>query len=134
MTELDDPPTPTRPELTGPIYVAGPMTGLPDFNIQAFKDAEQWLLANYPGVEIHSPHNNSFKEGAPGSKPYGFYFRAGLAQLTMCQSAVFLTGWPKSKGAVEEYRCAELMGIDRFHMAKLGEHVGLVKMEMSLFA
>ena len=103
-----------RVDLAGPVYILGPMSGLPDYNIPAFKSMEKWLKENYPGIEVKSPHHNSVIDGEPGSKPYGYYFRMGLQQLATCESVVCLPNWLASKGATTEAYCAELMGIPMF--------------------
>ena len=48
--------TTTTPDRPMRIYIAGPMSGLPDFNYPAFNQAEQRLLAL--GYEVENPATN----------------------------------------------------------------------------
>ena len=126
---------PKRVDLAGPVYILGPMSGLPDYNIPAFKAMEKWLLENYPGIEVKSPHHNSYIGGMPGELPYGFYFRQGLQQLAVCESVVCLPGWLSSRGGKTEMMCAELMGLPTYQAqtSAVGSDPFLFLIDFSLF-
>lgn len=87
------------------IYLAGPMTGLPDYNYPAFAAAEERGKAKW--LDIHSPHKN-FNEDK--TLPYATYIRADMKMLLECNAIALLPGWQKSKGARFELHVAQLLG------------------------
>lgn len=82
-------------------YIAGPMTGLPDYNYPAFQAAAAKLRAE--GEDVRSPTEND--DGSQG-KPWDFYMRAGIRQLLECDAIYLLPGWENSTGACLEYDIA----------------------------
>lgn len=83
------------------IYLAGPMTGLPDLNYAAFHEAAQLLRAE--GYEVASPAELT----APNQDPtWEDWMRAALALLLTCDGVALLPGWAQSRGACEEQRLA----------------------------
>lgn len=91
------------------IYIAGPMTGLPDFNYPAFHAAAAKLRA--AGYTVVSPAE--LTDHAPDDADYATFFRAGIRALLECDAAFFLPGWEESRGAVAEYYVARALGMDR---------------------
>ena len=109
------------------IYVAGPMSGLPEFNFPAFheKTAE---LRNF-GYEVFNPaerdnerHGTDIGKGnATGSqeqaaKEHGFNLRVALgddlAWICAKADAVYmLPGWANSNGATAERATALALGL-----------------------
>jgi hypothetical protein len=87
------------------IYLAGPMTGLPDYNYPAFAEAE--VRGTAMGLDIHSPHKN-FNEVK--TLPYATYIRADMAMLLNCNAIALLPGWERSRGAKFELHVAQLLG------------------------
>lgn len=87
-------------------YIAGPMSGYPDYNYAAFRAAAAELRA--AGEDVRSPaeHNHGT------DKPYDFYMRAGIRQLLECDAIYLLPGWQGSRGAQLEYRVALGLGMD----------------------
>lgn len=88
------------------VYVAGPMTGLPDFNYPAFWAAAAELRAR--GFDVRCPTDND--DGSQG-KPWDFYMRAALRTLVDCDEIVLLPGWEASRGARLERTVAEALGM-----------------------
>ena len=87
------------------LYVAGPMTGLPDYNYPAFAEAAARLRA--VGYEVESP-------AEPGQVPgweWTDYLRRGLRQMLTCDGVALLPGWVSSRGASKEAEVAELVGM-----------------------
>jgi len=85
-------------ELTGKrIYIAGPMTGLKDFNRDAFFDAAEYLTCVVGAAVVLNP----------GIEPDGLkhdeYMAIGKLKLAMADAVAFLPGWQESKGAMEEF-------------------------------
>lgn len=58
------------------VYIAGPMTGKPNYNFQAFNEAESYL-------SIALKH-------------------ATMLALELCTKLYLLNGWEESKGAIRE--------------------------------
>lgn len=87
----------------GKVYIAGPMTGRPDFNYPAFHAAAAALRAT--GWEVENPAENL------GQASYGDYLRAGVRQLIDCTAIVMLPGWRESKGAQLEHSIALALGL-----------------------
>ncbi len=81
------------------IYVAGPMSGIEDFNYPAFHDMAKKLEA-----QGHCVMN-------PAILPKGFseddYMDVALAMLRCCDAIIMLKGWQGSMGAKAEYALAE---------------------------
>lgn len=85
------------------IYVAGPMTGLPEFNYPAFYAAAEQLTA--AGHErVVNPA--ALGDGGTG-RPWGFYMRQGIAGLLTCTDVALLPGWENSPGARLEVHIAQ---------------------------
>lgn len=96
------------------VYVAGPMTGLPRFNFDAFEDACDRLRAD--GYYVTSPHEMDLANGFdPDSDGSAFDLRAALeADIQAVKNAdlvVLLPGWEKSPGAMIEVLVAEAHGV-----------------------
>ena len=81
-------------------YIAGPMTGLPDYNRPAFLLAEIALSAE--GHTVLNPANH-IPMVNPDSIDHAQYMQIALAMLDACDAVYFLDGWEKSRGARMEY-------------------------------
>lgn len=109
------------------IYVAGPMTGIPEFNFPAFMAAASQLRAEghivfnpaerdidrHGGVDISKGNANGCQEVA--AKEHGFSLRDALADDTewICREAdaiAMLPDWENSKGARAEHALALALG------------------------
>lgn len=93
------------------IYVAGPMTGLPDCNYPAFNDAAKRLREL--GHTVLNPAENP----APPCGTWQGYMRMALAQLVQCEQVVLLPGWSESRGALIERWLAQVLGMEVVHFA-----------------
>ena len=91
--------------MSGRIYIAGPMTGLPDFNYPAFH-AEAQRLRN-AGWHVENPAENP----PPPCGSWAGYMRLALAQLVTCDSIAMLPGWTASRGAKLEHQVALQLGL-----------------------
>lgn len=87
------------------LYIAGPMTGLPEFNYPAFRRAAATLSALGHDVEDPSTNVN------PTPDDYHGWLRAGLAQLIRCDAVALLPGWEASGGARLEVNVAATLGM-----------------------
>ena len=87
------------------VYIAGPMTGLPDSNYPAFNVAAKQLREL--GYEVENPAENP----VPECGSWEAYMRTALAQLVRCDEIHFLRGWASSRGAKLERQVAQELGI-----------------------
>lgn len=87
------------------IYIAGPMSGLPDNNFSKFFYAEARLLS-----DGWDPINPSRFSGVFGEQPAGKMLdaccEAELAAIPHCDAIYLLKGWENSKGAKRELAVA----------------------------
>lgn len=90
------------------VYIAGPMTGMPDFNFPAF-NAEAAFLRNL-GFTVENPAENTL----PADSTWETYLKAALRQMLTCDAVVFLPGWLGSRGARLEMFLAKKMDMDLF--------------------
>ena len=88
------------------VYIAGPMSGLPDFNYPAFNAVAAELRAE--GQTVVNPAEND--SGSTG-QPWEFYMRLGLIGLMQCDEIMLLPGWENSPGACLEHHVAEALGM-----------------------
>lgn len=88
------------------IYLAGPMSGLPNFNYPAFHAAAARLRAM--GHTVLNPAENP----TPPCGTWQAYMRMALAQLVQCECIVLLPGWADSKGALIERKLAQVLGME----------------------
>ena len=89
------------------IYVAGPMTGRPEFNYPAFNAVAAELRA--AGHHVENPAENP----DPACKSWAGYMRMAIAQLVTCDAIYLLHGWRVSRGARIEHDLACALGIAR---------------------
>lgn len=100
------------------LYIAGPMTGIPEYNFPAFAEAEFELTQ--AGYQVLSPHRVALpcgcvsNDGTCGVKKHEWqdYLRADLiAMLEFNPHGIaLLPGWQDSKGAMVEARLAQGFG------------------------
>lgn len=89
------------------IYIAGKMTGLPDFGRKHFKKIKKiltddgWVVLNPAILPIGlSDHN---------------YMSICTAMLMSCDAIYMLDNWKESEGAVAEYSLAAKLCLDIFY-------------------
>jgi len=100
------------------IYIAGPMTGLPEHNFPAFHAAAERL--RQAGWEPVNPAENF--DGRT-DLPRETYLRADIKLLATCEAVALLPGWEESRGARLEYLIAWELGMPVFDVVTL-EPVG----------
>ncbi|WP_263147768.1 DUF4406 domain-containing protein [Pseudomonas sp. RIT-PI-AD] len=91
--------------MTQRLYLAGPMTGLPEFNYPAFHAEAARLRAL--GYDVENPAENP----APPCGSWLGYMRLGLRQLLACDGVALLPGWRDSRGAWVECMVAHSLGL-----------------------
>ncbi|HBO4545378.1 DUF4406 domain-containing protein [Pseudomonas paraeruginosa] len=95
------------------IYLAGPMTGLPEHNFPAFH-AEAARLRSL-GYQVENPAEHGVIDGFE----WADYLRLDLQKLLTCQAIALLPGWMDSKGARLEFTVATNLGMRALH----AEHI-----------
>lgn len=85
------------------LYVAGPMSSLPDFNYPAFYAAAKQLRE--AGYEVENPAENELAQDRPADEPMWLGFmRMSLVQISRVDGLALLPGWQNSDGAkLEEH-------------------------------
>lgn len=87
------------------IYIAGPMTGLPQSNYPAFHAAAAQLRQQ--GYEVLNPAENE----PPACGSWTGWMRLAVTQLAQCDGVCLLAGWKESRGAQLEYQLARGLGL-----------------------
>ena len=96
------------------IYLAGPMTGLPEYNYPAFH-AEAARLRGL-GFHVENPAENQ----APACGTWQAYMRNAVRQMLTCEAIALLPGWHASRGAVLERNLARELGLQVLDAQSLG--------------
>lgn len=98
------------------IYIAGPMTGLPELNFPAFHAEAAWLRAmgnqviNPAEINVDVPAN--FSTEAENHAHWQQCMRLDIAQLVTCDRIHMLAGWENSRGATLEHHIALSLGME----------------------
>jgi hypothetical protein len=102
---------------TLPTYIAGPMTGLPDFNHETFHLTEKLLkLAGFDLVK-----NPARIDGGSTFKSHAFYMSRAISLLLESRQVLFLKGWRQSKGARLEYEIGKTLGYPLYEVLEYNE-------------
>jgi len=86
------------------VYIAGPMTGLPEFNFPAFNAMAAVLRAD--GWHVENPAEHGHVDGAE----WADYLRYDISRLSTCSAMMLLPGWSSSRGARLEVSIAKELG------------------------
>ncbi|MNO45549.1 hypothetical protein D3C76_358160 [compost metagenome] len=87
------------------VYIAGPMTGIEDFNFPAFNAMADNMRAG--GWHVENPADHGVVHGAE----WADYLRYDVGRLATCEAIMLLPGWSKSKGANLEVTIARQLGM-----------------------
>lgn len=89
------------------LYLAGPMSNLPENNYPMFNKVAAALRAG--GYEVVNPA----EFGAPMAVRVGYYdlLREDLKRMLDCDAVALLPGWIKSTGATFERHCSSKLGM-----------------------
>jgi hypothetical protein len=96
---------PQNSESMDKVYVAGPMTGLPQDNYPEFNRVSEWLRGQ--GLVVLNPAENR----RPLDPTWLNWMRIAVPLLVQCDAVVLLNGWDKSRGAMIEYDLARALGL-----------------------
>lgn len=100
-------PVPSR------IYLAGPMTGLPELNFPAFH-AEAARLRKL-GYDVVNPAEINLDTGAKWED----CMRLDIRELITCGGLALLPGWHNSRGAALERKIADGLGMPSYQSADI---------------
>lgn len=106
------------------VYLAGPMSGLPDYNLAAFRYASRFLR-EVSGLHVYNPHEadaelDGFDATRDEALPHRHYMRRDLAWITEhADAVVVLPGWQDSRGARLEVHAAMVCDIPVLRYADL---------------
>ncbi|MET0887683.1 MAG: DUF4406 domain-containing protein [Mycetocola sp.] len=92
------------------VYVAGPMTGLPDYNYPAFNEAAAQLTA--AGYSTLNPVDSEKHNPSGVKQTWDWYMRHALRMVTNADGIALLPGWAQSEGASLEVQVARRLGLD----------------------
>ena len=81
------------------VYISGPMSGLPNYNREAFHDMERHLLS-LGHRDIFNPAN------LPPGHDWQYYMAICLEEVAKSHRIIMLAGWDKSLGACMEHALA----------------------------
>jgi hypothetical protein len=84
------------------VYLSGPMTGLPNFNHEAFNKAAEYFRSQ--NKEVFNPAEVF---GGDTTHLRSEYMRLEIQALLYSTELVMLPGWENSKGALLELQIAE---------------------------
>ena len=88
------------------IYVAGPMTGLPEYNFPLFNSTAARLRSE--GWHVENPAEHGHVEGAG----WADYLRWDISRIATCGAIYLLPGWSNSKGATLEVHIAGVLALE----------------------
>lgn len=94
------------------LYLAGPMTGIPDYNYPLFNITAARLRAL--GYTVHSPTDYGLS-----SADWLTCMRRGITDLMKCDAIALLPDWHKSRGASIEYGLALSLGMPFYPVKEL---------------
>ncbi len=98
----------------GTVYLSGPMTGYQDFNVYAFDEARDHIMAAgysviVPGDdETYEPVEVDRMEVAPDKRT--FYMRKDFLTVQVVTMVAVLDGWTESRGSRAEVPADKIIG------------------------
>lgn len=96
------------------VYIAGPMSGMPGLNFQAFNQLADYIRGL--GYIVINPAELSLACGHDTGKPESIadrtrYLLHDLQELAVCDAIVMMPGYATSSGALAEMAFANALGI-----------------------
>lgn len=107
----------------GRVYIAGPMSGIPEYNFPAFHAAakrwraQDWEVVNPAELDEQIDGFDAKKDAA---MPHEHYMRRDIPQVATCDAIALLPGWENSRGANDEITVGRMCGL-AFYDAETGE-------------
>lgn len=94
------------------VYIAGPITGIPNLNRQAFADEFNRLGATNEFFPVSPHHIPAPKQELDANALWQYYMRECVKLLADCDIVRFLPGWQNSRGACLEHKLALALGLE----------------------
>lgn len=94
------------------VYIAGPMTGIDNYNREAFMAAASEIANTARLLPVHTAWLELGYD-------YEDYIRISLDLVGLCDVITALPGWENSIGAQREVRRAEQLGIPHIELSEL---------------
>ncbi|ECW1079409.1 DUF4406 domain-containing protein [Salmonella enterica] len=94
------------------VYIAGPMSGLPNFNRDRFNEIA--------GLVVESGNIPLNPATLPDGLPERDYMAIGIAMLQCADAIYLIEGWEKSAGAKAEKALADKLNIPRIRFSVAG--------------
>lgn len=98
------------------LYIAGPMTDLPDDNSVAFEYAAKRLF-NAGHVPVSPPEldqNQNIETDLSMSDKYKLVLPRDIVDLSKCDGLILLPGWEESRGTGLELHACDLFELPKF--------------------
>ena len=92
------------------LYIAGPMTGLPEFNYPAFEAAR--LELQRAGYEVLCPTDSEQHNDTGAPQTWDWYMRHAIRMVLDADGIALLPGWEQSRGAGVEVNLAFELGVE----------------------
>lgn len=89
------------------VYISGPMTGYPDYNFPAFREAAEEFRSL--GFEVEDPSEKGVVPGWTWEQ----YLAYDLRVMLDCDAIYLLDGWEDSRGSRLECHVAKQLGFKR---------------------
>lgn len=101
------------------VYISGPITHIPNYNKDAFIEAETYLHSKgyftINPLRMNNVINDMNEIILKDEKPREYYLKRDIIKLLDCNYIYFLENWEKSKGAKLEKYIADELGIERIY-------------------
>lgn len=98
------------------VYIAGPMTGIPEFNFPTFHRVAARYRAD--GFDVVNPAEINGPAAVETGKTWADCMRADIRELVTCDAIVLLPGAERSKGATLELHIARALGMGVFELTE----------------
>ncbi len=95
------------------LYIAGPMSGIPDLNYPLFNEVAEFYRAE--GYHVENPAENTIDASITDSfLQWQEFMRLSIAQLITCDVVAVLPDYLASRGAALEVHIAKAIGLTIF--------------------
>lgn len=92
------------------VYIAGPMTGIKEFNYPAFDAAKTELTSR--GILTLNPADSELLNDTGKPQTWDWYMRHAIRMVTQSDAVCLLPGWETSKGVAVELTIARALELD----------------------